>query len=66
MERRTIKASWGGSIGKVMTKTELSTILKIIDLTLDKTDIKVKNLKRHIRDLFEEKPIKNNESKVGF
>lgn len=49
-----------------MTKTELSTILKIIDLTLDKTDIKVKNLKRHIRDLFEEKPIKNNESKVGF
>ena len=66
MERRIIKASWGGSIGKIMTKTELNTILKLIDLTLDKTNIDVKNLKKHIKDLFEEKPIKNNETKVGF
>lgn len=49
-----------------MTKTELNTILKLIDLTLDKTNIDVKNLKKHIKDLFEEKSIKNNESKVGF
>ena len=47
-----------------MTKTELSTIQKLIDLRIQNDKDNARLLKKDLKDLFEEK--KQEENKIGF
>lgn len=50
-----------------MTKTELATVQKLIDLRIKNDKDNAKLLKRDLKDLFEEKEEKDNkDNKVGF
>ena len=49
-----------------MTKTELATVQKLIDLRIKNDKDNAKLLKRDLKDLFEEKEKKQEENKLGF
>lgn len=49
-----------------MTKTELATVQKLIDLRIQNDKDNAKLLKKDLRDLFEEKESKQEEQKIGF
>lgn len=49
-----------------MTKTELATVQKLIDLRIQNDKNNAKLLKKDLKDLFEEKESKQEEQKIGF
>ena len=49
-----------------MTKTELATVQKLIDLRIQNDKDNAKLLKKDLKDLFEEKESKQEEQKIGF
>lgn len=49
-----------------MTKTELATVQKLIDLHIQNDKDNARLLKRDLKDLFEEKEKKQEENKLGF
>lgn len=49
-----------------MTKTELATVQKLIDLRIQNDKDNTKLLKKDLKDLFEEKENKQGENKLGF
>ena len=49
-----------------MTKTELATVQKLIDLRIQNDKDNAKLLKKDLKDLFEEKESKQKEQKIGF
>ena len=49
-----------------MTKTELATVQKLIDLRIQNDKDNARLLKKDLKDLFEEKESKQEEQKIGF